>query len=218
MRPDAPIDHSFNAALDESRSQTLHDAELDSLVQTQESQPNDSLGNDAIHDTVIDPTLTLPPEQTSGSSLDHDNTLAHVRLSQELDDIATILPALEDFNGKAEGDPRKMQEMWKGGKGKQRLSWGERETRIIFACVLKVEESEGEKLVEVKKKRLVRVPVKSVDNQLSKTVQTYIAWNLRNSGNSLFASIDNGQVKNHWVKVGTIRCTLLGNQLILACS
>lgn len=45
----------------------------------------------------------------------------------------------------------------------------------MLACVLKVEENAGEKLVQVRKRHVVMVPVKSVDNQISKTVQTYIA-------------------------------------------
>lgn len=53
-------------------------------------------------------------------------------------------------------------EGWKGEAG---LPWEERETRIMLACVLKVEENAGEKLVQVRKRHVVEVPISQTGGQ-----------------------------------------------------
>ncbi|KAJ9119032.1 hypothetical protein QFC22_003522 [Naganishia vaughanmartiniae] len=101
---------------------------------------------------------------------------------------------------------QQVKEIWKEKTAKEvqkaRLQWGDRETRLMLEAILKVEESQGEELVEQKRGgKIQRVPVKTGDNQLHKTTQAYIAWNLRMYGNESFRNVDCGQVKNHWTKL-----------------
>ncbi|KAJ9126155.1 hypothetical protein QFC24_002428 [Naganishia onofrii] len=152
-------------------------------------------------------TTSVPPtdekhDEAASPDKDAPLTLSRVRANQKLDDILKFLPSLQDYAILAEKEVKTLGNIWKETTKKARLSWGERETRIMLACLLKVEQNVGEYLVEWKRgDKVAREPIKSVDNGISKTVLTYIAWNLRSCGNPTFAEIDNGQVKNHWTKL-----------------
>lgn len=185
-------------------------------VDAQQTQSSDAPADPSSNPTNEGPHAPNAAPSTPAAQLSAcspgGQSLSKVRTTQPLEEIVQCLPTFDQYGADAAGNPTQFKGIWSETKGKQRLSWGERETRIMLACILKAESSLSENIVELKQKKIRKTTVKSVDNGISKTVCTFIAWNLRKCGNSLFKSIDIIQVKNHWAKVRS--CESIGTLVL----
>ncbi|KAJ9095015.1 hypothetical protein QFC21_005808 [Naganishia friedmannii] len=158
-------------------------------------------------DPLLRPTST-PYDTDTPSTSSHTNTAVAPASELPLVELARDVPDLSEFVRELEGNVALAKELWEptkkkkdGGAGgrEEQMQWSDQATKIMLACVLKVEQNIGSpqgELIEVGQKgNMKRVPIKVSDNGLLKTTGTFVAWGLRKEG---FAAADTAAVVNKW--------------------